>query len=381
MAWNNDKLVALLSEARLKQGTLIGHMRALGFEASLSASLEMLTVEIIKTSQIEGETLDKEQVRSSLARRLGLDTGGTGSRDRAVEGIVDLMMDATRQFDQALSVERLWGWHRNLFPTGISEFSKITVGRWREGPMQVVSESLTRRIVHYDAPRASEVASEMHAFLRWFNSRPTIDPLLRAAIAHLWFVTIHPFEDGNGRIARAITEMALAQSERNTQRFYSMSAQIQSERRAYYEILKQTTTGSLDITPWLRWFIGCLGRSLEGSGRELSKSLRNAHFWRDHPKNSFNSRQCDMLVRLLNGFKGNLNAPKWAKMQKCSLENAQRDLSDLAYRGIIEEIPSSRSHLNYSVTGLPDMPDNPVIWNQDPSPPKRVRRHRGGHHR
>ena len=271
--WSEAKLAAQLANVRHRQGRLIGRMEGLGFQLKAEAVLETLTEEILKSSEIEGEILDKEQVRSSIARRLGIDIGGLMPADRNVEGVVELMLDATQKFAEPLTDARLFDWHAALFPTGRSGMSRITVGAWRndkKGPMQVVSGPIGRERVHYQAPPAKKVNREMQAFLKWFNGATTIDPVLKAALAHFWFVTIHPFEDGNGRIARAITDMALARSEQSAQRFYSMSAQIRLERKAYYDMLEQTQKGTLDVTAWLTWFLDCLDRAFDSAEDTLS---------------------------------------------------------------------------------------------------------------
>src|SRR5665213_1699738 len=289
--WSHGRLAARLAAVRHHQGRLIGRMEGLGFQLRAEAVLQSLTEEVLKSSEIEGEVLDREQVRSSIARRLGMDIGALIPVDRDIEGVVEMMLDATQSYAAPLTKERLFGWHAALFPTGRSGMSKIRVGAWRNdksGPMQVVSGPIGRERVHYEAPLAEKVDREMRAFLAWFNGKDAIDPVLGAAIAHLWFVTIHPFEDGNGRIARAIADMALARSEQSPRRFYSMSAQIRLERSDYYQILEQTQKGTLDVTAWMQWFLGCLDRAFDGAEATLSGVLRKARFWEEHAGEKLN---------------------------------------------------------------------------------------------
>src|SRR5579862_1435989 len=282
--WAENALAKQLATVRHRQGRLIGRMQGLGFQLREEAVLKTLTEEVIKSSEIEGEYLNRDQVRSSLARRLGMDIGGLPQADRNVEGVVEMMLDATQKFSEPLTDERLFGWHAALFPTGRSGMHKIVVGAWRNessGPMQVVSGPIGHQKVHYEAPTANCLDGDMKAFLRWFNAADEkIDSVLKAAIAHLWFVTIHPFEDGNGRIASAIADMALARSEDSPQRFYSMSAQIEAERKGYYDILENTQKGDLDITRWLEWFLSCLDRAFDGAEKILGAVLRKADFWK-----------------------------------------------------------------------------------------------------
>ncbi len=331
-------LAEKLAAVRNRQGRLTGRMEAFGFKLRAEANLETLTEEVIKSSEIEGEVLNRNQVRSSIARRLGVDIGALTPADRHVEGVVEMMLDATGKYDAPVTSDRLFGWHAALFPTGRSGMTKITVGAWRNNesePMQVVSGPIGRERVHYEAPKAIELAKEMKAFIDWFNNNNEIDPVLKAGVAHLWFVTIHPFDDGNGRIARAITDMALARSEKSAQRFYSMSAQIRQERNAYYDILEATQKANLDITPWLEWFLGCLDRAFNGAETILASVLKKAHFWKMHASESFNDRQRAIIDRLLNGFEGNLTSSKWAQLAKCSQDTAFRDIDDLVGRGIL----------------------------------------------
>jgi len=336
--WNSDKLLPLLSYVRNKQGKLIGKMGALGFDLRNEANLEILTQEIIKSTEIEGEILDRQQVRSSIARRLGLDVSGLIYSERNVDGIVDLMVDATKNFDKELNKERLLSWHAALFPTGMSGMYKIIVGQWRDdstGPMQVVSGALGKEKVHYQAPSASQVEKEMRLFLDWFNLEQKTDGVLMAAIAHLWFVTIHPFEDGNGRIARALSDMLLARSDEQSYRFYSMSAQIRKESNSYYDMLEKTQKGGLDITNWLEWFLNALLNAIESSEKLLERIIYKHYFWTKHAKINFNERQMKILNALMEDFEGVLNTTKWAKIGKCSQDTALRDIQDLIEKGIL----------------------------------------------
>src|SRR5664280_1587082 len=297
-AWNRERLAEALASVRHRQGRLIGHMEALGFNLQQEAVLETLTADVLKSSEIEGEKLDSEQVRSSIARRLGMDIGALKPADRDVEGVVEMMLDATRHYNQPLTAERLFGWHASLFPAGRSGMHKIIVSVWRDdrtGPMQVVSGPIGKEHVHFEAPPASRLEKEMQGFIDWFNADPDVDPVMKAALAHLWFVTVHPFDDGNGRIARAITDMALANSEHSAQRFYSMSAQIHLERKAYYDILETTQGGTLDVTLWLHWFLDCLDRAFDRAEDILAAVLKKARFWDRRENASFNARQRDMI--------------------------------------------------------------------------------------
>jgi Fic family protein len=350
--WNRERLAEPLAAVRHRQGRLIGHMEALGFNLRQEAVLQTLTADVLKSSEIEGEKLDAEQVRSSIARRLGMDIGALKLADRNVEGIVEMMLDATRHYDQPLTAERLFSWHASLFPTGRSGMSKIRVGAWRDdstGPMEVVSGPVGKEHVHFEAPAAARLDREMKAFLDWFNKPPDIDEVLKAGLAHLWFVTIHPFDDGNGRIARAIADRVLARSENSPQRFYSMSAEIRQERAAYYDILEQTQKGTLDITPWMEWFLGCLGRAIDGAQTILSAVLAKARFWERIHGTSLNERQRLVLNRLLDGFEGKITTSKYAKLAKCSQDTALRDILPLVERGILVRNPEGGRSTSYSL--------------------------------
>jgi Fic family protein len=341
--WDSKTLAPLLSDVRLRQGLLVGKMRGYGLASRWTATLKVLTEETIKSSAIEGVVLDPENVRSSLARRLGLDVGGlTAHKDRYVDGVVEMMLDATQKFSKPLTKERLFDWHAHLFPGVRTTNDKFRVGAWRDdsrGSMQVVSGPIGRHKVHYEAPAADRVENEMGRFLAWFDGNEQEDPLLKAAIAHLWFVTIHPFEDGNGRIGRAIAEMCLARSDGSSQRFYSMSSQILEERKEYYEVLEKTQAGSLDITKWLTWFLGCLDRAIEQSNQTTRSALEKELFWRalKQRKVSLNDRQTKVLNKLFSGFEGKLTRDKWMKMTKASSRTALRDIEELIALGVIEQ--------------------------------------------
>jgi len=327
-------------------------MEALGFDLQQEAVLETLTTDVLKSSEIEGEKLDAEQVRSSIARRLGMDIGALKPAGRDVEGVVEMMLDATRHYDQPLTSERLFAWHASLFPTGRSGMTKIGAGAWRDestGPMQVVSGAIGKEHVHFEAPKADRLDQEMRGFLHWFETDSGIDPVLKAGMAHLWFVTIHPFDDGNGRIARAIADLALARSENSPQRFYSVSAQIRQERKAYYDILEETQKGTMDITPWMDWFLGCLGRAIGGAQFTLSAVLAKARFWERVQGVALNNRQRLVLNRLLDGFEGKLTTSKYAKLAKCSQDTALRDILPLVERGILVRNPEGGRSTSYAL--------------------------------
>lgn len=350
--WNNEGIIHLLSEARNLQGRLIGKMESLGFNLQNEALLNTLTLDVIKSSEIEGEFLDVNQVRSSIARKLGLEIAGSIESDRHVDGVVEMMVDATRDCFKPLTAERLFAWHAALFPTGRSGMYKITVADWRKdtsGPMQVVSGALGKEKVHFQAPDSSMIETEMNLFLDWFNNYSNIDLVVKAAVAHLWFVTIHPFEDGNGRITRALTDMLLAQSDKNNQRFYSMSAQIRIERKAYYEILEKTQRGNLDITEWIRWFLNCLIHALKATDAILGRVLFKADFWAEHAATLINERQKTMLNKLLDGFDGKLTSSKWAKITKCSKDTAIRDINDLIDKNVLQKEAAGGRSTNYEL--------------------------------
>jgi Fic family protein len=350
--WDQKKLAVPLAALRHRQGRLVGRMETLGFRLRAEATLQTLTLDVLKSSEIEGEILDREQVRSSIARRLGMDIGGLVSTDRNVEGVVEMTLDATQNYSEPLTAERLFGWHAALFPTGYSGMRKIAVGQWRDdstGPMQVVSGAIGHEHVHYEAPAANRLNKEMTALLKWFNEPDQTDPVLRAGLAHLWFVTIHPFADGNGRIARAIADMVLARSEQSSQRFYSMSAQIRNERKTYYEMLERTQRGGLDVTPWLEWFLACLDRAFDSTEKTLASVLQKARFWEAHAARQLNDRQRLMLNKLLDVFEGKLTSSKWAKIVKCSQDTALRDILDLVNQGILTKDAAGGRSTSYSL--------------------------------
>lgn len=351
LKWDEKSLSTLLASVSRQQGLLLGRMEALGFDLRDEAHLQTLTEDVVKSSEIEGEELDRDQVRSSIARRLGLDVGGLVPADREVDGVVEMMLDATGKFEEPLNEERLFAWHASLFPTGRSGMRKIVVGKWRDdrtGPMQVVSGPIGREKVHYEAPPAERLPEEMARFLSWFENPGDIDPLLTAGLAHLWFVTIHPFDDGNGRIARAIADMVLSRSESSRRRFYSMSAHIRRERRAYYATLESTQKGDVDVTQWQRWFLGCLLRAIEGAHDVLGFVLQKARFWERFATEPLNERQIRILNKLLDGIEGKLTTSKWAKMAKCSQDTAYRDILDLVRRGALQKDTGGGRSTSYS---------------------------------
>lgn len=350
---NMAQLAVLLADVRHRQGRLTGSMAALGFRLQDEAELTTLTQDVIKTSEIEGETLHADQVRSSLARRLGLDIGALAPVDRHTDGVVEMMLDATKNYRQPLTKERLFAWHGALFPTGRSGLSKIRVADWRDdtsGPMQVVSGAYGHEKVHYQAPPADALPTEINRFLDWFNTPQTdLDPVLQAGLAHLWFVTLHPFDDGNGRIARAIGDMALARSEGSSRRFYSLSAQIRRNRNGYYQILEQTQKGDMDVTQWLAWFLIHLRRAMDGAEATLALVLSKARFWDQHAARPLNQRQIMMLNRLLDGFEGKLTSSKWAQLAKCSQDSALRDITALLECGILKKAEAGGRSTGYEI--------------------------------
>ena len=353
--WDREALTVPLAETRHRQGRLLGRMEGLGFALQKEAELETLTLDVVKSSEIEGERLDPEQVRSSIARRLGLDAGGTAPADRDVEGVVEMMLDATQKFAAPLTADRLFAWHAALFPAGRSGMRPIIVGAWRDdanGPMQVISGPVGKERVHYEAPAAPQLPDEIERFLAWANEPDGTDAVLRAALAHLWFVTIHPFDDGNGRMARAIADWQLARSEHSAQRFYSMSAQIRRERDDYYDILERTQKGSLDVTPWLSWFLACLGRAFDGTETTLAAVLRKARFWERAARLPVNDRQRLVLNRLLDGFTGKLTTQKWAILAKSSHDTALRDIQSLIAQRLLKKDEGGGRSTSYSLVLL-----------------------------
>lgn len=359
--WDGAALAEPLAAVRLQQGRLIGHMEALGFRLRGEAVLQTLTSDVIKSSEIEGERLDLEQVRSSIARKLGVDIGALKPADRNVEGVVEMMLNATGQYNRPLTAIRLFAWQASLFPTGRSGLRKIKTGRWRDdstGPMQVVSGPPHREKVHFEAPAATRIPGEMKVFLKWFNAPAKGDAVIKAALAHLWFVTLHPFDDGNGRIARAITDMALARSEGSSQRFYSMSAQILQERERYYDILERAQRGTfndkatLDITPWMDWFLACLGRAIQGAQTTLKSVLAKARFWETFAATPLNDRQREIVNRLLDGFTEKLTTSKYAKLTGCSQDTALRDVLSLVESGVLKRGEAGGRSTSYELTAI-----------------------------
>ncbi|CAN5278223.1 Fic family protein [soil metagenome] len=359
--WSSEALAQPLAALRHEQGRLIGRMEALGFKFRQQANLQTLTQDVLTTSAIEGQILDPDAVRSSLARRLGIEIAALKPSDREVDGVVEMLLDATQNFNMPLTQPRLFGWHAGLFPTGMSGMFDVQLGAWRDdhsGPMQVVSGAIGHEKVHFEAPPAALLEKEMTAFIDWFENVQEIDPVLKSGLAHLWFVTVHPFDDGNGRVARAIADLSLARAENLTERFYSMSAQIRVERKAYYEILERTQKGTMDVTPWLEWYFACLGRAIAGAQRVYDSVLRKANFWESVSVSSIssakskipiNERQSNVLNRLLNDFEGKLTSSKWAKLAKCSQDTAHRDIIDLVERGILKQDAAGGRSTSYSL--------------------------------
>ena len=348
--WRPEGLVDELAAVRHRQGRLIGRMEALGFDLGRKATLDTLTQDVVKTSEIEGELLDAEQVRSSVARRLGMDIGGLSRADRNIEGIVELMLDTAGNYAHPLTADRLFGWQSALFPTGRSGLRRIKVGDWRDdsdGPMQVVSGPIGRERVHFEAPSAEKVTREMQAFLDWFNAPSDVDEVLKAGLAHLWFVTIHPFDDGNGRIARAIADMALARSEGSPHRFYSMSSQIQQDRAGYYRILERTQKGTTDVSEWMIWFVDCLGQAIESAETVVVGAVEKSRFWERIANVPVNGRQRLVINLLLDDFHGPLTTSRWARVAKCSQDTALRDITDLVERGVLARNPGGGRSASY----------------------------------
>ena len=340
--WDAVIISTKLGSVRHQQGRILGLMQTLGFRVQEETMLKALTMDVIKSSEIEGELLNPEQVRSSIARRLGIEIAGTTPAERDVEGIVEMMLDATQRYEVPLTAERLYDWHAALFPTGRSGMYKIKTAAWRDVAMQVTSGPMGKELVHFEAPPASKIPAEMNLFLEWIEREIELDPVLKAGIAHLWFVTIHPFDDGNGRITRAITDMLLARADKSSQRFYSMSTQIQAERKKYYDILESTQKGKIDITPWLAWFLDCLMRSMEQTDEIIAKTILRVQFWETHKEIVFNIRQQKLMQLLLDDFFGNLSVSKYAKIAKTSSDTALRDLQDLVKKEVLEQQGSGR---------------------------------------
>jgi Fic family protein len=333
--WERETVLLWVSPLRLKQGRLLGKMAALGFPMKQEAILETLTSDVIKSSEIEGDVLHPAVVRSSVARRLGLDMKNLVKPDKRTDGVVEMMLDATQHFEKPLTKDRLFKWHKLLFPKGTSDSYTILVGKWRDGPMQVVSGAMGKEKVHFEAPDSKKMEKEMTRFLKWFNVNDKTDPVIKAALAHLWFLTIHPFDDGNGRIARAITDMQLARAEDSSQRFYSMSAQIMDQRKGYYDVLEKTQKGNLEINKWMNWFLDCLDTAVDKSAEMLATVLLKARFWDNHKSTTLNERQRKMINKLFDHFDGKLTTTKWAKMTKSSQDTALRDIQDLLDKKIL----------------------------------------------
>ena len=347
--WRETEINSVFGEVRHLQGKIIGKMNTLGFATKDEATLTTLTLDVVKSSEIEGEKLDYEQVRSSIARKLGINIGGLVPANRNVEGVVEMMLDATQNYQRKLTSERLFGWHAALFPTGHSGMHKIEVGRYRSGEMQIVSGAMGKEKVHYEAVPANKVKSEMDKFLKWFNENAPGDPVLKSAIAHFWFIIIHPFDDGNGRIARAISDLMLARADGTTERYYSMSSQILIERKKYYGILQKVQHSSGDITDWLVWFLHCLKNSILATESTLQKILRKTEFWKIHDNTGFNERQRLVLKKLFDGLDGKLKSSKWAKIAKCSPDTALRDIKDLIEKGILRQEQEGGRSTNYEL--------------------------------
>lgn len=348
--WKDKNINIVFGEVRLRQGKIIGQMNALGFSEKEEARLNALTMDVVKSSEIEGEWLNYDQVRSSIARRLGINTAGLVTSNRHIEGIVEMMLDATQRYNQPLTEERLLGWHAALFPIGFSGPYKIEVGRYRTGEMQVVSGAMGKEKVHYEAIKPEVVKAEMDIFLDWFNNDTSMDLVLKAAIAHFWFIIIHPFDDGNGRIARAITDMLLARAENSAERFYSMSSQILIERKEYYKVLQKVQYSTGDITEWLEWFLNCLKNAMLASENISQKILFKAEFWNKHQQTPINERQRLLLNKILDGFEGKLQTSKWAKIAKVSTDTALRDIKDLIAKGILNQTNEGGRNANYELT-------------------------------
>lgn len=353
--WDDAALAGALAAVRHRQGRHLGRMEALGFEVRRAANAAVLAEEVVKSWAIEGERLDRAEVRSSIARRLGLDAAGLPAPGRAVDGAVEMTLDATRDWERPLTAERLFGWHAALFPTGRSGMARITTGAWRTdagGPMQVVSGPAGRERVHFQAPAAARLGAEMTRFLTWFASPPAIDPVLRAGVAHFWFVTIHPFDDGNGRIGRAIAELALAQADGVRERFYSLASAIEARRRAYYRRLEASQRGSLDLTLWLTWFLECLDHAVRAAGEQLDSVLYRARLWQRIDERPVNPRQRRVVNRMLDDFAGHMTTSKYAKLAKCSTDTALRDLRGLLERGIMVRNPPGGRSTSYRLAPL-----------------------------
>ncbi|WKW12717.1 Fic family protein [Pseudogemmatithrix spongiicola] len=354
LAWDIESLAGQLSGVRHRQGLLVGRVAALGLETRQESQLAALTADVVKSSAIEGEQLPPAEVRSSIARRLGIPVGGLSETSRTVDGVVQMMLDATQHYDQPLTERRLFDWHLALFPVGHTARSRLSVGAWRtdaQGPMQVVSGSLAEPRVHFEAPAAARVQGEMERFFEWMNAPSALDPVLRAAVAHFWFVTIHPFDDGNGRIARAIADLALARADGRRERYYSMSAQIEAERNDYYRQLERAQSGGLDITSWIRWFLGCLDRSFTRAEGAMARVLRDARVWDLVNARGPNDRQRLVLSRMLGDWAGWLTTSKYATLAKCSSDTALRDVKELVGWGVLVRNEAGGRSVSYRLVG------------------------------
>lgn len=349
--YDSANFSALLGSVRNAQGKLLGEMSSLGFEMREAAILETISADVLRSSEIEGETLDKEQVRSSVARRLGIKGSTIAISSRNVEGVVEMMIDATQNYNKSLTTNRLLTWHAALFPTGRNGMQQLEVGQYRTGEMQVVSGAMGRERIHFEAPHPSRLTSEMGQLLDFINSPSEVDSVVISAIAHFWFVTIHPFDDGNGRIARALGDMLLARSDGSPQRFYSMSSQILVERKTYYQILEKTQRGDGDLTEWITWYIACLGRAIEASRSMLATILEKAKFWHAHKKTPLNDRQRKIINMLFDNFDGKLTSSKWAKINHCSADTALRDITDLINKNILRKENSGGRSTSYALCG------------------------------
>ena len=347
--YDSHKVMTELGKVRAKQGLMLGRMSSLGFDFQEDALLTTLSQELVSSSEIEGELLDRQQVRSSIARRLGIETAGMVGTSRYVEGVVEMLLDATQRYAEPLTDARLFGWHNVLFPTGMSGLYKIEVAQYRSGEMQVVSGAMGKEKVHYEAPKPERLAEEMERFISWVNAESEVDEVVKAAITYFWFVTIHPFDDGNGRIARALTDMMLARSERTSKRFYSMSAVIKLMRSEYYEVLERTQRGDGDITEWLLWFLRCFDAALDSTEENLSAVLARARYWEHFAKEEINERQRKIINLQFDGFFGKLTSSKWAKIAKCSSDTALNDIKDLLGKGMLVKNGEGGRSTNYSL--------------------------------
>ncbi len=357
LKWDSAKLLKPLGNIRFSQGALLTQIKELGFDIQQTARADVLVEEALKTSAIEGEKLDPDAVRSSVGRRLGLpDAGLKEIRDQKVEGLVEILLDATANYSKKITMERIWSWHAALFPIGYSGMVKISVGQWRndsKGPMQVISGPIGQEKVHFEAPPTKKLDKEMQIFISWINEKSQLDGIIRAGIAHIWFVTIHPFDDGNGRIARALKEMFLARDENNPKRFYSLSSQIMAERNEYYEVLKATQSGTGDITEWLKWFLECMNRAILNSNILLNKIMIKARVWQGFAQIRLNERQIKVINRLLDagagGFEGGLKNKKYMGIAHTSRATAQRELADLVNKGILIKMPGGGRSVSYDL--------------------------------